>query len=82
MAAPAILPASAASKRACSSIIPPRAQLINRTVGLTLASSLAPIKPLVALVIGVCTVIKSDSLSSWSKDTSPTPRAPAYSEET
>ena len=57
MAAPPILPALAASASAASSMMPPRATLISRTVGFISASFSALIMPAVSLVLGTWTVM-------------------------
>ncbi len=81
MAAPATLFSFTALASAFSSISPPRAVLMMRTVGLTKSSSLAPISPLVDGVNGIWRVIKSDSLSNCFRGTSSTCRLRAWSTE-
>ena len=73
-AAPATFFSFTALTSASSSMSPPLEQLIIRTVGLTKANSLAPISLLVDVVNGRWRVIKSDSLSNCSRETSSTCR--------
>ncbi len=77
MPAPPTRPAAIASARACSSTRPPRAALMMRTPGLTVASSFAPINPTVSGVLGRWIEMKSLSRSSSSRPTRRTPSAAA-----
>ena len=81
MAAPVTFFSLIALTSASSLISPPRAQFMIRTVGLTKASSLAPISSFVDAVNGMWRVIKSDSLSSCFKGIISTCRLWAWSTE-
>lgn len=66
MPAPAMVPAFSASRRAASSIMPPRATFKMRAVFFILTSSLALIMPFVEAMSGVWIVRKSACSSSSS----------------
>ena len=78
-AAPATLPLFIASQSASSSIIPPRAQLMIRTPSFIVAIESLLIMCLVSFISGVCTVIKSETRKSSSKDMTSTPSSFARS---
>ena len=65
--APARWPEFRASARACSWMIPPRAQLTIIEPGIMLFSSSGPIMPSVSGVKGVCTVMKCERFRTSSK---------------
>ncbi|OQC71333.1 MAG: hypothetical protein BWX50_00480 [Euryarchaeota archaeon ADurb.Bin009] len=72
-AAPATLPLAIASASAFSSMIPPRAQLINRTPSFIVAMVFALTMWRVSLISGVWTVMTSARRKRSSSETSSTP---------